>query len=145
MEVARLGTFERSEKETRERWLERVDAEAGSQRAAEPRPAQNDEGLYVVPVFSDFKRHNMGEVLASNTVEHGVAREEYLTRRLWGVANTRPFLHDGSAVLFDEAIAMHGGEAAPIAEAFLNLSEADKASLRIFLLSLRRAPTIRIR
>ncbi len=116
-----------------------------STQAAEPRPLQNDEGLWVVPVFSDFKRHNMGLYLASRHVEHGVPETHYLTRRLWGLGNTSPYMHNGSAALFDEAIGLHGGEAAETAETYLNLSEGEKASLRIFLTSLRRAPTLRIR
>ena len=115
---------------------------------ARPRPPQRESGEWVVPVFSDFKRHEMGEHLRGVHTEAGVPPGQYLTRRLWGLANTRPWLHDGSAVLFDEAIAMHGGEgseARPQAEGFLALPDGRKASLRIFLLSLRRAPAIRVR
>ncbi len=113
--------------------------------AARPHPARREGGAYLVPVFSDFKRHDMGELLASHTVERGVPREQYLTRRLWGLANTRPYLHDGSAVLFDEAIALHGGEAAFASQGFADLTADDKSALRVFLLGLRRAPAIRIR
>jgi hypothetical protein len=119
-----------------------------SEDGAHPQPPRRDTGEWVVPVFSDFKRHDMGAHLRGSNVEAGVSESHYLTRRLWGVANTRPWMHDGSAVLFDEAIAMHGGEgseARPQAMAFLALPEGRKASLRIFLLSLRRAPAIRVR
>ena len=116
-----------------------------STQAAEPRPSQNEDGLWLVPVFSDFKRHDMGEVLAARHVERGVPETHYITRRLWGLANTRPYMHDGSATLFDEAIGLHGGEGAFAAAAFANLPDGQKASLRVFLLSLRRAPTIRVR
>jgi CxxC motif-containing protein (DUF1111 family) len=102
----------------------------------------------MVPVFSDFRRHEMGSLLEARHVERGVPRGQYLTRRLWGLANTRPYMHDGSATRFDEAIALHGGEgseAQGAATAFADLTEDGKASLRVFLLSLRRAPAIRIR
>ena len=112
---------------------------------AGPHPARRDDGTWLVPVFSDFKRHDMGESLASQHVDHGVPPATWLTRRLWGVAQSRPYLHDGSAVTFDEAIARHGGEAADARDAFLARPEAHRASLRVFLLSLRRAPAIRVR
>jgi CxxC motif-containing protein (DUF1111 family) len=102
----------------------------------------------MVPVFSDFKRHRMGAWLTGPRDDFGVAADTWMTRRLWGVANTRPWMHDGSATLFDEAIAMHGGagsEAQPQAQAFEALTPGDKASLRIFLQALRRAPSIRVR
>ena len=119
-----------------------------SEYAAEPRPMRDDAGEWIVPVFSDFKRHDMGDYLAGTHEEHGVSRRKYMTRRLWGAAQTTPYLHDGSATLVDEAIAMHtgaGSEARPMAEGFLALEEGQKAALRIFIQSLRRAPAIRIR
>jgi mono/diheme cytochrome c family protein len=116
--------------------------------AAHPQPERRDSGVWMVPVFSDFRRHEMGSLLEARHVERGVPRGQYLTRRLWGLANTRPYMHDGSATRFDEAIALHGGEgseAQGAATAFADLTEDGKASLRVFLLSLRRAPAIRIR
>ena len=115
---------------------------------ARPLPTQRDDGVWLVPTFSDFKRHRMGDRLAGRHAERGVAPDVYMTRRLWGLAGSAPYLHDGSAILLDEAIAMHGGEGSEArgqAEAFMALSERDKASLRVFLRSLRRAPTIRVR
>lgn len=112
---------------------------------AHPLPARREDGAWLVPVFSDFKRHAMGDALAARHVDGGVPRDVWLTRRLWGVAQTRPYLHDGSAVTFDEAIARHGGEAADARDAFLARPEAHQASLRVFLLSLRRAAAIRVR
>lgn len=119
-----------------------------AQLGARPLPAQREDGAWLVPTFSDFKRHDMGDWLAGQHDERGVSSRLYMTRRLWGVAQTSPFLHDASATLFDEAIAMHAGpgsEAAPMAQAFLGASEYDKANVRLFLTSLRRAPSIRVR
>ena len=45
----------------------------------------------------------------------------------------------------DEAIVMHGGEAAVAARKFALLSEAEQIDLRLFLASLARAPSVRIR
>jgi hypothetical protein len=117
-------------------------------KGATPHPEADATGTYWVPVFSDFKRHQMGAYLAGANTERGVSPGTYMTRRLWGLYNTSPYMHDASAVLFDEAIAMHGGEgseAAGAASAFLALSEDDRASVRVFLLSLAKAPSIRVR
>lgn len=113
--------------------------------AARPHPVRNADGRLLVPVFSDFKRHDMGDGLASRHVDAGVDRREYLTRRLWGVANTSPYLHDGRAITYDEAIRSHGGEAAGAAAAFEALPPADQASVRVFLIGLKRGPAVRVR
>ena len=77
--------------------------------AATPRPNVDAEQVTWVPVFSDFKRHHMGDRLESLYEDRGVAQDLFLTRRLVGLANTGPYLHDGSATRLDEAIWMHGG------------------------------------
>ena len=46
---------------------------------------------------------------------------EYLTPRLWGVADSAPYLHDGRAPSFDYAIAGHDGEGAAARAAFAAL------------------------
>jgi hypothetical protein len=125
----------------------RVEIDLATESAL-PGPSEGEDGEWLVPVFSDFKRHEMGDLLRARSEEAGVQPGVYLTRRLWGVANTRPWLHDASAVSFDEAIAMHGGEgseARGVAMTFAELPEGQKASLRMFLLSLRRAPAVRVR
>jgi hypothetical protein len=116
--------------------------------AASPKPTADESGTTWVPVFSDFKRHHMGALLAGRVVEHGVSVDVFMTRRLWGLYNTAPYLHDASAATLDEAIAMHAGEgseARPAAEAYLALEDDDRASVRVFLLSLVRGPAIRVR
>lgn len=121
--------------------------------AARPHPerAQVDDSpheVWLVPVFSDFKRHKMGVHLRARHVERGVPRDEYLTRRLWGLRKTSPYLHHGGAINFEEAIAAHGGEgseAREAAEHFQALNQDEKSSLRLFLASLSRGPAIRIR
>ncbi|MEZ4464270.1 MAG: di-heme oxidoredictase family protein [bacterium] len=113
--------------------------------AAAPRPVRGTDGVLLVPVFSDLKRHGMGRLLASLHGEAGVPVDAWITRRLAGVATTSPYLHDGAATDFDEAISLHGGEAAFAADAFAALPEHDRASLRVFLLGLQRAPAFRVR
>jgi CxxC motif-containing protein (DUF1111 family) len=46
------------------------------------------------------------------------------------------FLHDGRAKTIEEAIQLHGGEAATSRERFVQLSDADRSALLEFLRSL---------
>jgi CxxC motif-containing protein (DUF1111 family) len=99
-------------------------------------------GGYPVWLFSDLKRHDMGKVNAAHHVQNGVALNEYLTPRLWGVADSAPYLHDGRAPSFDYAIAGHDGEGAAAREAFSALPVEEKGALRVYLMSLRRASRV---
>jgi len=101
-----------------------------------------DLGGYPVWLFSDLKRHDMGETNAAQHVQNGVALNEYLTPRLWGVADSAPYLHDGRAPSFDYAIAGHDGEGAAARAAFAALPFEDKSALRVYLMSLRRVSRV---
>jgi CxxC motif-containing protein (DUF1111 family) len=90
-------------------------------------------------LFSDLKRHHMGAALAERRADGGVDADVFLTRPLWGIARSRPYLHDGRAPTLEDAILLHGGEAQASRDAFAALSEADRAPLRVFLTSLTRA------
>ena len=96
-------------------------------------------GGYPVWLFSDLKRHDMGKANAARYVQRGVALQDYLTPRLWGVADSAPYLHDGRAPSFDYAIAGHDGEGTAARAAFQALSLQDRGYLRVYLMSLRRA------
>ena len=96
-------------------------------------------GGYPVWLFSDLKRHDMGTANAARHVQRGVALQEYLTPRLWGVADSAPYLHDGRAPSFDYAIAGHDGEGAAARAAFAALPLEDRGPLRVYLMALRRA------
>lgn len=112
---------------------------------AQPLPIQDETGAYLIPVFSDFKRHDLGERLAGRHDEHNVPASVWLTRRLWALSQSSPYTHFGNAMVVDEAIAMHGGEADGAARAFDALTAEEKVSLRFFLVSLARGPATRIR
>lgn len=93
-----------------------------------------------VPLFSDLRRHEMGERLR-DVSEDGIGASVFVTRPLWGLADRGSFyLHDGSARTLDEAIARHGGEASESATRFARATEDERRSLIVFLLGLRRAP-----
>ena len=99
-------------------------------------------GGYPVWLFSDLKRHDMGGENAARHEQNGVASRMYSTPRLWGVADSAPYLHDGRAPSLDYAIAGHGGEGAASRAAYAALPNEDKGALRVYLMSLRRAPRV---
>ncbi|MBL4683495.1 MAG: hypothetical protein JKY37_02810 [Nannocystaceae bacterium] len=100
----------------------------------------------LVQLYSDLKRHDMGPSLADPHADDGtgVAASVFLTRPLWGLAETPPYLHDGRALTIPEAITMHDGQGADSRDAFLALPESSQADLHIFLLSLTREPKVRV-
>lgn len=115
--------------------------------APQPRKDVYTDGVGI-PIFlySDLKRHDMGPALAeARPTVQGIPGSVFLTRPLWGLADTGPWLHDGRAATLDEAILLHGGEAQKSRDAFAALSKSEKADLRIFLLSLTRYPRIEYR
>jgi hypothetical protein len=98
----------------------------------------NGKGGISVPLFADLKRHDMGPDLAESFALGDEKRNrEFTTARLWGVADTAPYLHDGRATTLTEAILLHGEEALPARNAFAALSDQDRASVIAFLRSLR--------
>ena len=62
---------------------------------------------------------------------------EFITAKLWGVADTAPYLHDGRAQTLGEAIDLHGGEALDARDNFANLYQANKDAILRFLRTLR--------
>ncbi len=107
------------------------------------------KGKVAVPLYSDLKRHKMGDKLKEPITQktdggQDISEYEYLTRPLWGVADTAPWMHDGRALTLTDAILMHEGTGSEANEAvgkFRNLSDDDKLALRTFLSSLR-LPTV---
>lgn len=98
--------------------------------------------LYLVHLFSDLKRHDMGDALASPAAQGKIPARVFLTRPLWGLAETAPYLHDGRAPAIHDAIVLHGGEAQAARDAYLALDEQGRASVRVFLTSLSREPKL---
>ena len=94
-----------------------------------------------VPLFADLKRHDMGPGLAENTGDPD-KDPVFTTARLWGLADTAPYLHDGRALTITEAILAHGGEAQTARNNFANLSDQDTVALLQFLRSLRTPDSV---
>ncbi|MEM1449907.1 MAG: di-heme oxidoredictase family protein [Planctomycetota bacterium] len=95
----------------------------------------NSIGGITVPLFSDLKRHDMGPELAENFGSPHDA--EFITARLWGAADTAPYLHDGRATTLTDAILMHGGEGLAARDAFAALTQPERVEILTFLKRLR--------
>ena len=117
-----------------------------------PRLQPDDDGLNQVPVFTDLKLHditsgagdpaceplNMNQAAGSMGFFSGNC--QFITRKLWGIANQHPFGHHGLYTTMREATLSHAGEALASRTAFQNLSEYDQDSIIEFLKSLRILP-----
>jgi CxxC motif-containing protein (DUF1111 family) len=103
-------------------------------------------------LYSDLLLHRMGQPLEAsgggygddppNTPpdfpsEDGQQPDEWRTPPLWGVADSAPYLHDGRAATLDDAIRLHGGQAARTAQRYGMLSRAEQSQLIAFLQTLR--------
>lgn len=103
-------------------------------------------GSFDVQLFSDLKRHDMGPDLADAHDEPGstIPRSVFLTRPLWGLAESAPYMHDGRATTIPEAIVAHGGEAQKARDAFQKLDEDAQRNVHVYLLSFSREPRLTV-
>ena len=97
---------------------------------------KDSNGKAVVELFGDLKQHDMGSGLAEAIDEAGNGPAMFLTRNLWGVGSSAPYLHDGRATTLTEAILEHGGEAQSSRNQFAGLSRNDQRALIAFLSNL---------
>jgi CxxC motif-containing protein (DUF1111 family) len=92
--------------------------------------------------YTDLLLHDMGPDLASDHAQGDASPTEWRTPPLWGLGlhetingdTTR--LHDGRARNVHEAIVWHGGEATASRDAYLDLSDEERAELLTFLSNL---------
>jgi CxxC motif-containing protein (DUF1111 family) len=96
-----------------------------------------------VEVWSDFKRHAVRKQLwdrvAFDNSGVEIMHDQFMTPPLWDVANTAPYMHDGSAATLEDAIYAHGGEGSEASSSlarYWELSADDRAALLEFLSSL---------
>ena len=91
--------------------------------------------LRVFQPYTDLLLHDMGPALADICL--GDARPaEFRTEPLMGLHLATAFLHDGRAKTIVEAIRLHGGEARPARDRFVQLSPGARFALLQFLRSL---------
>ena len=88
----------------------------------------------VVPLFSDLLLHDIGT--GDGIQQQAATPLEFKTPALWGLRLRRPLMHDGTAATIEDAIAVHGGEAASARERAAGLPADQRAALLAFLKSL---------
>lgn len=93
-----------------------------------------------VTLYSDLLLHDMGDELADQRPDGQASGREWRTAPLWGLRLMRSFLngealllHDGRARTVEQAILLHGGEAAAARAAYQALTPAQKAALLDFV------------
>jgi hypothetical protein len=101
---------------------------------------KNDKGEWLIPLFSDLKRH----LIVDETVnalgnelqaQRFVERDVFLTPRLWGVGSTAPYGHRGDFRMLDEIIVAHGGDARFARDAYVALETDKRDAIVAFLRS----------
>jgi CxxC motif-containing protein (DUF1111 family) len=111
-----------------------------------------EDKVLQVPALTDLKLHditngpgdpnceplNMNKAAGSDGFFAGNC--QFITRKLWGIANQHSFGHHGLYTTMREATQAHAGEALTSKIAFQNLSEYDQDSVIEFLKSLRILP-----
>jgi CxxC motif-containing protein (DUF1111 family) len=93
-----------------------------------------------VALYSDLLLHDLGEALSDGVADGGAGPREWRTAPLWGLRVMRDFLdgeafllHDGRARSVEEAILLHGGEAAAARDRFAALPPAARGALLDFV------------
>lgn len=102
-------------------------------------------GMFVVPPalgnkiihpFSDFLLHDVGT--GDGIVQNGdrSTANKLRTPPLWGLRTRNRYLHDGTALTFEDAIQRHRGEAGLVIQKYRQLPEPQRMQLLRFLRSL---------
>ena len=94
---------------------------------------KDKKGRTNVDIFSDLKRHYMGEGLRESVDETGHGAAVFITQPLWGAGSTPPYMHDGRASTITAAILTHGGEAKKSRNLFKKLSPRQKADVSAYV------------
>jgi CxxC motif-containing protein (DUF1111 family) len=106
----------------------------------------------MVPAFTDLKIHDIttgpddpnAEALDQNQPVSGdnffAGNGKFITKKLWGFANSGPFMHHGKFTTIRESILAHSGEALSTRIAFQSLSSYDQGSIVEFLKTLQILP-----
>lgn len=88
-----------------------------------------------VHLYSDLLLHDLGEEMAS-ACGINASPSEWRTAPLMGLGTRVKYMHDGQAGSYDQALRLHGGEAARARSNYGRLTESERAALFRFLASL---------
>lgn len=115
-------------------------------------PQHPGDDLLMVPAYTDFKLHDVSDPAEAMPVESldmnwpvwapkfPAGNRRFLTRRLWGIANSGPYFHHGLYSTMRQAVLGHSGEALASRQAFQAGSQYDQDALIEFLKSLQVLP-----
>ena len=100
----------------------------------------DEEGWFLRP-FSDIRRHEMCDaeinfLCNEELKQDNVSQSQFLTSRLWNLANSAPYCHRGDCLSINQAILAHGGEAHAARQIYLALPQEKKSKLVEFLMAL---------
>jgi CxxC motif-containing protein (DUF1111 family) len=84
-----------------------------------------------VDAYSDFLLHDVGT--GDGIIQGDAQGTEFRTPPLWGITDSAPYLHDGSAPTIREAIRRHANQGASARDAFQRLSYPEQRALLDFL------------
>jgi len=118
-----------------------------------PRPRlKPSNGVVQVPAFTDLKLHDITCGSDDPNIEpldmqqppgspgFFAGNSQFITRKLWGVANEPPFFHHGQFTTLRESILAHCGEALASRRGFEKLSPFEQGAIIEFLKTLQALP-----
>ena len=83
-------------------------------------------------------------VLTAGAAKFFAGNTKFITRKLWGVGNSGPYMHHGKFTTMREAILAHSGEALSSRQRFEALPAHDRDCLIEYLKSLQVVPSNKI-
>jgi len=90
----------------------------------------------VIEIYSDLLLHDVAPDGFVGVPSGDATMREFQTPPLWAVSKTAPYMHDGRSSTLDAAIRRHHGEAERSRDAYVELTNADRAALLAYLRSL---------
>ncbi len=96
-------------------------------------------GNKIIHPYSDFLLHDIGTgdgIPFLPTAQYAATANQMRTAPLWALRTRNRLMHDGLSFTFQEAIARHAGQAAPVTRRYNSLTEAQKTQVLKFLDSL---------
>src|SRR5262245_8993739 len=103
-------------------------------------------------VYSDFLLHRLDDGIPDNggpgygsvpevpLPDEFPRLDEWKTPPLWGVADSAPYMHDGSAPTLEAAIMRHGRDAKAVRDAYRKLAADEQQAVIAFLQTLKAPP-----
>ena len=106
---------------------------------AYPKLVPKGEPFVVADLFTDFKRHDLGEAFYERNFD-GTLHTQFMTSPLWGIGTKAPYGHDGRSINLEEVILRHGGEALAAKNTFAALDDDNQHKIIEYLQTLLLFP-----